>query len=833
MSETRKPTIHINRPKSAKKPSEKITDHQTDGQSTEAQNGDTKDAVTKQNSVMRLAQGDANLDDLQQIADLQKTGQQKSQEPLPPRSEAEFAAFQQAAGKQEDYQAYVQDLAAEDQLASALNEADFKPGMASSWPGIDYDSSAGRCLQILLTSLGWGGEGRHLVQALPHFDKVSDLTAVRAVLARLNMTTYREETSVARLTADKLPCLHIDEASQVSVLLDIDPISGQITRFNGYTGEQELWPAPSEPQILYHVKKLDLDSLNKKIQSFGWVTQAISSFRNLFMSLFMINFGINMAALAVPIFIMSVYGYVIPSKALDSLAMFVIGITMVIGADFALRLLRSKVMAYIGARFDTALSVEVFQHLLYMPFTMVHNAPIGAQLARLRQFEKLRELFLGSLGTAILDLPFVIIFIVAIAIIGGWLAAIPALLVISYTIMGLISLPIAKRQTIQSGEAKTKKQNIMMELFLMQRDIRNVGGEKIWQQRFDEAAAEFAALDFRSNHFSQKIQTISQSLSMLAGLLTLGCGTLAVMSGNLSIGGLIAIMALIWRVLSPLQNTFLSLSRIGKLFEAIRMINVLMKMPIESQPGEVPNISRAFRGDISIKNVSFRYPKATDGSIKGANLSIKAGEIVAITGPSGGGKSTFLKLLAGLYRPNVGSVNFDDLDIRQIELGELRREVSYQPDHPTFLYGTVVQNFQLNDPAINQADIEAKMADLGLELNDAYLPEGLQTRLKTDTVNNMPDQLKQELLLLRTFAKKAAYYFLDEPANYLDFATDRKLMDQMASLRGQSTILFTTQRPSHMKMADRIIVLHEGQVIMNGSPEEVMPQLDMFNKMAV
>ncbi|MCT4655690.1 MAG: ATP-binding cassette domain-containing protein [Cohaesibacter sp.] len=732
--------------------------------------------------------------------------------------------------REEDWQAYAEDLEAEEALVTAISDSEMRYGVKEHWPGIDYQSSAGRCLQILLSVLGWGGEGRHLVQALPHFDSVSDLPGLRAVLTRLNLTTCCEKMQCATLTAEKLPCLHIAEDGTLSVLLSIDPIRGTLTRFNGGTGEEEEWPIPKDRQNLLHVKPFDLEGYNKKIQSFGWVTQAAAAFKKLFFNLFLINFGINFAALAVPIFIMSIYGYVIPSKALDSLAMFMVGIGMVIGADFALRILRSKVFAYIGARFDTALSVEVFQRLLYMPFHMVQNAPMGAQLARLRQFEKLRELFLGSLGTALLDLPFVGLFIIAIAMIGGWLAAIPAVLVLCYGVLALVALPIAKRQTMQTGEAKTKKQNIMMELFLMQRDIRNVGGERIWQQRFDEAAAEFAALDFRSQHFSQKVQIISQALSMATGLLTLGLGTLAVMSGYVNIGALIAIMALIWRVLAPLQNAFLSLSRIGRLVEAIRMINNLMRMPVESNPGEVPNISRVFEGQISIKNVSFRYPKASEGAIKGINLSIQPGELVAITGPSGGGKSTLLKLLASLYRPTTGSVSYDNLDIRQIDLSELRGEVSYQPDHPTFFYGTVVQNFQLNDPEITASDTRRMMDQFNIPHDHPDLPEGINTRLRVDTLNRMPDQLKQELLLARTFCKKAVYYFLDEPASYLDFETDKKFMAHMEELRGKASVLFTTQRPSHMKMADRVIVLHEGQLILNGPPEKILPQLDAFNK---
>nr|WP_321446195.1 ABC transporter transmembrane domain-containing protein [uncultured Cohaesibacter sp.] len=721
------------------------------------------------------------------------------------------------------------DWLAEDNSAF-FSDYEARLGIRERWAGIDCESSAGRCLQVVLAVLGWGGDGRHLAQALPHFNQVNDLEGLRAVLTRLNFITIADEVELRNLSPERLPCLYEDAAGITHLLLSINHADGTISCFNGATGNEELIACPKGHVTVYLLKPLDLSGQNRVIQSFGWVTHAASSFKRLFLSLFLINFGINIAAMAVPIFIMSVYGYVIPAKAPFSLTMFVVGIGMIICADYALRQLRTRVLAYIGARFDTALSVEVFQRLLFFPYSMVQNASVGSQLSRLRQFEKLREIFLGSFGTAVLDLPFVLVFIVTIAIIGGWLAAIPVILLGAYIIMAVISIPIAKRQTVQSGDAKSRKQNVMMELFLMHREICNVGGEAKWQQRYDDAAAGFAALDFRAQHFSQKIQIVSQALSMMAGLATLGFGTLFVMSGDMGVGGLIAIMALIWRVLSPLQNAFLSLSRVGKLIEAVRLVNNLMRMKPEREPGTVPSISRSFEGHITTKNLSFRYAQASDAAIKSANITINPGELVAITGPSGGGKSTLLKLLAGLYRPIAGVVAFDHLDIRQIDLGELRFEVSYQPDHPTFFYGTVEQNIHLNDPKVSRAEILALFEDFLVQRNHPNLPEGIDTRLKTETLNQMPDPLKQKLLLSRSFAKKASYYFLDEPANYLDFAADTKFMEKVSALKGEATVLFTTQRPSHMRIADRIIVLHEGQVILNGPPEQVMPQLDAFNK---
>nr|WP_321454892.1 ABC transporter transmembrane domain-containing protein [uncultured Cohaesibacter sp.] len=720
----------------------------------------------------------------------------------------------------------------DDQYAQQVPFSDFEQrlGISERWSGIDYQSSAGRCVQVLLALVGWGGSGRHLAQVLPHFNTVHDITGLRAVFTRLNYVAIADEVRLNRLSEEKLPCLYKDETGIVRIILSVDYGAETAVCFNGLTGEEETIACPSQPEVIYHVKPLDVSNRTRFIQSFGWVTHAAASFRKLFFSLFVINFGINLAAMAVPIFIMTVYGYAIPSKAPTSLMMFVFGVGMIVAADYALRALRTRILAYIGARFDTALSVEVFQRLLYLPYTMVQNASMGSQLARLRQFEKLREIFLGSFGTAVLDLPFVLVFITAIALIGGWIAAIPSMLVVLYAILALVTVPIAKRQTMQSGDAKSKKQNIMMELFLMHREIKNVGGEEIWQKRYEDASASFAALDFRALHFSRQVQTISQALSMAAGITTLGTGTIMVMEGDLGVGGLIAIMALIWRVLAPLQNAFLSLSRIGKLIEAVRMVNNLMRTQPERVPGVVPSISRQFKGFISTKNLAFRYPQAADAAIKSANIVINPGEIVAITGPSGGGKTTLLKLLAGLYRPVAGAVGFDHLDIRQIDLGELRFEISYQPDNATFFYGTVEQNFHLNDPQTDLAKMKDLMETFNVPADHPDLPEGLNTRLKAEVVHQMSDMLMQKLLLCRSFSKSATYYFLDEPANYLDFETDKKFMAHLDRLRGSATILFTTQRPSHMKMADRILVLHEGQIIMNGPPDKVLPQLDSFNK---
>ncbi|PCH80041.1 MAG: hypothetical protein COB90_09925 [Hyphomicrobiales bacterium] len=715
------------------------------------------------------------------------------------------------------------------EMLERLNE---RFGAVDDWGAIDHESSSGACLQVLLEAVGWPGQARHLAEVLPHFDTISDLASLRGVLARLNYSSDVQMLKFERMATEKAPCLLVKDNGDVCVVVEFDHVHKMVKLFDGASRTEQIVPFDNTVHRFYLIGKVDIAAKNKHIKTFGWVTTAATSFRKLFVRMFLINFAINLAALAVPIFIMAVYGYVVSAKSYSSLIMFVIGVLMVVVADYGLRNLRAKVLGYVGARFDSALSAEVFQRLLYMPLSLTQNASVGAQLARLRQFEKLRELFLGSLGTAILDLPFVLMFIAAIAFVGGWLAVVPAFLVVVYLFLAAVTIPVAKRQAVRSSAAKTSKQNLVMEIFMKHRQIRDIGGEAVWNARYEALSSEYAALDFRSQHFSQKIQIVAQFLSLAAGLFILGFGALGVMNGDLQTGALIALMALVWRVFAPIQTAFLSLSRIGRLSEAIRLINNMMRLDMEREPGEVPTISREFSGKIEIQNLSFRYQGAVDASLKGINLTIQPGELVAVTGISAGGKSTLLRMIAGLYAPQMGSVRLDGLDIRQIDVSDLRSSISVMPGHSNFFYGTVAQNFLFNDPGITRKEMERALVGMGIPLDSKFLPDGIETRLKIDLLNEMTDTFKQQLKLARIFAKKCPYYLMVNPGSFLSFEADEMLMKNLDQLKGSATVLFTTQRPSHMNLADRVIVLHHGQVVMNGPPSEIVPKLDDLNSRA-
>lgn len=690
----------------------------------------------------------------------------------------------------------------------------------------DFDGpSAIAALDHLLSALEWTGSDRHLKEVLPHFDIADDVDSVRAVLARLNYATYDRVTRLKDIAVGEFPCLMVDHDGECHVLLSYTEDRRSLRCFNGLTRKIEQVPADRTKAHIYMVTPVNSQAVQRKVQKFGWVATAAGAFRGLFLRLLAINFLINLSALAVPIFIMAVYGTAIASKSPDTLVALTSGILIVLAADWMLRRMRARALAYIGARFDSLLAINVFQQLLYMPLTMTQSAPLGTQITRIKQFDGIRHLFTGAFGTAILDLPFMAIFLLVIGIIGGWLVMVPLALMAAYGLLAILTLPAARRYALESSGIRAERQNILVETFAKHRAIRDNGIEDIWLERFNRVNADHTAISFRVQQLNLRVQTISQTLMMLSGVGTLAIGTILVLNQLLSIGGLIGSMALVWRVLAPIQTAFLSLYRIGQVIESVKQINRMMTIKTERQPGVVPTIFRRFTGRLTLNGVSFRYPTQTEPALKGVSAKIAAGDVIAITGASGSGKTTLLRTLAGLYAPQAGSIQIDGLDLRQLDMGEYRAEIGYVPDVAEFFYGTVAQNLEFSNPTAKRQDLERALGDAGIDLPCVHMPDGLETRLNTKQLSSLSDSYKQQLLLARAYVKDASIVMMDEPANFLDNRSDQLFMDKLSSLKGKATVLFTTQRPSHMKLADRVLVMHEGMLVMNDTPDKIVPAL--------
>ncbi len=684
-----------------------------------------------------------------------------------------------------------------------------------------YTGLAHNCLTPLLNALGWRGEERYLMESLPHFDEVEDIDDLRSVIARLNFNTSAHKTCLSQLWDDALPCLFVDKQGALSVVLQRD--GNRLSIFDSTTSQYTEIEADDTRGTAYLVSQFDVEKYHKEIMRHGWIYVLMRRFRRMGVQLIGITSLINLMALAVPIYVMSVYDKVIGTRSEESLAYFLAGILIVVIADMGLRTIRARALAYLGARCDALLSAAAFQQILHLPVSLSERAPIGAQITRLKQFEGLREIFTGAVASAALDLPFTFVFLGAIIVFGGVVAWVPVSLMVIFAIMAAITMPLTKLRVSATGDVRSKRQSFLIEMVTKHRSIREAHAEETWLARFKIISAESARCHFKSSQLNLTIQTITQILVMSAGVATLGVGTLRVIEGDMTTGALIAVMALVWRVLSPMQSIFLSMNRLEQVKQSFHQVNALMRMKLEREPGKLPGIYRKFQGALSFSRVGFRYSPKSEPALMGLTLEIPPGQIVAITGNSGAGKSTILKLLTGLYLPQAGSVHIDGLDLRQLDMGELRHAIGYVPQKITFFHGTVKQNLRLAHPEASDEDIKSACEDAGVFDYADTLPDGLNTRLNDRFQKQMPDGLRQRLALARAYVKDAPIYLLDEPGNNLDHAGDLRLMRKLTAMRGRTTIVLITHRPSHMRLADRVLYVQDGAVLHDGKPDQVLP----------
>jgi ABC-type multidrug transport system fused ATPase/permease subunit len=294
------------------------------------------------------------------------------------------------------------------------------------------------------------------------------------------------------------------------------------------------------------------------------------------------------------------------------------------------------------------------------------------------------------------------------------------------------------------------------------------------------------------------------------------------LDGAISVGGLVAVMALSWRVLAPLQVGFLSFTRLEQLRLGLTQLNRLMTLKREREAARLPTLPRTFSGDIAFNRVSFRYTATAEPALLGVSFAVSRGEVVAVAGPSGAGKSTLLALAAGLYQPQAGAVVLDGLDIRQLDPAELRTAIGWVAQDTHLFHGTVAQNLRLAQPTATDSEINQAAVESGLLGPVLTLPDGFHTRLTESLVRRLPDGFKQRLSLARAYVRRAPLYLLDEPAARLDDDASELLMRKLQDLRSHAAVLMVTHRPSHMRAADRLIWMDRGRVVDDGPPDQVL-----------
>ena len=687
------------------------------------------------------------------------------------------------------------------------------------------------CVMPLLQALGWRGDPRHVAESLPHFAESLDLSGLRNVMANLRYSSDRLRCQLDQIDPRLLPCLFVPENKAAVVVIGSE--DGIVSIFNGDTGTYEaLTEDSSWKGRAYFFKKVDPEEMQSNQQKRGWFRSIADRFRPLVYQILGITFLLNLLALATPLFIMAVYDKVVATGSIPTLMYFGIGVGIALICDVVLRTIRTKIMAYVGARFDNLIGNAVFERILFLPPALTERATIGAQVSRIKDFESVRDFFTGPMALVLFELPFVFIFITVIAVLGGPVAFVPIVMVVLFIILSVVVTPLIKNSVSRAARATSKRQEFLVEALSNMRAVRYTNSEERWYERYREMSADASYNNFITSQYNSLIMTTSHVLMVAAGLSTIAFGVYRVLDGEMTTGGLVASMILVWRVLAPLQTGFMTITRLEQVKASVNQLDNLMNIKAERDFYSKVTPLRNIRGRVTFSRVSLRYRTDTDPALIGVSFDANPGEVVIVLGGNGAGKSTVLKLVNGMYHPQGGNVRIDNMDIRQMDPVELRHTVAYVPQQAQFFYGTIAQNMRLAKPTATDEDLRwaaeqaAVLEDIeAMTSGDGkWARHGFEARL-SDNMEQLPTSFVQRLNLARAYLKRAPVYLFDEPGNGLDFEGDKAFMKTVESMKGHSTVLIVTHRPSHIQLADKIVWLENGHLRMSGPAEEVKKHL--------
>lgn len=675
------------------------------------------------------------------------------------------------------------------------------------------------CLTALLKAMDWRGNPRQIAEALPHMAESLDLSGLRRIMANLNFTCKTlDRIRLQDIDPRILPCLFLPKDGPAMVVNDWDAARGFHVFNSGKFANEWIAPYSQIGEVnTFRPAEVKAEPAGQE----SWSKRIFARFKPLLWLALALTIGINLVGLASPLFVLTAYNTVIPSGDAGIIPYLVAGMAVVLGIDWVLRGLRGQVLAFIGGRGEFIFGGAVFQRLLMLPASATEQVTVGSQMARMKDLESLRDMFLGHVALLFYELPGVLVFVIALAIIEPWLVAVILVTLSFYGLMAWLSQPMIAAATSAASRAATARQEFLADTLSKMRAVRNAGAEERWFERFRLLSGKAMAAEFKAQQNSARLAVMAQTVGQITGLAAITTCVVRVIEGDIAPGLVIAAMMIVWRMISPIQTGFMSITTLYRAASSIRQIDTLMKRKVEHEPASVRRATRTFRGEIQFSRVSFRYANDADPAVIGISLKIEPNKVVAIAGPNGAGKSTVLKLVTGLYVPQAGSVRVDNVDIRQMEPGDLRSLVSYAPQRCDIFYGTIAQNMRLAHPMASDDELRWAAEMAGLYDDIMALKDGFETRISDNQGDQLPNGFRQRLSLARAYLKPAPIMLFDEPGNGLDFEGDQRFQAAIQELRKTSTILIVSHRPSHLRLANAVVYMEDGYVRDVGSFDKV------------
>jgi len=418
-------------------------------------------------------------------------------------------------------------------------------------------------LEPLVLALGWRGSYRQLIEALPHFSEDLSLTDFLNVMVEINYNNEKSCMSLDAIPEKFMPCIFVPNDGAVLLILEQNDMGFKV--IDGETGKQEHIAPTNVKGTIYRFSQFDVDKaiVTKRTESFS---EIIIRFRPLIIQIFILTLIYNIFIAMVPLYIMLVYDRIIPSESITMSATFLIGILIFLYSAQLLAVARIKIVAYIGARMDKTIGESIIRHLLYLAPTYTESNTVGVQIARIKSFDNIRDFFTSSIAIMACEFPFAIVFLALIFAIGGWLGFVPIILAIIFYVIYRLANPLVTRYIKAQSAQSMLKQTFLLETFVRARDIKETGRSGVWDEKFSLMLINLSQSGFDNAYYNTVLSIISEEFMQMAALAMLVFGAIMSIDDTMTLGALIAVMMLTWKVLNPMKTFFCITTKSGTNF---------------------------------------------------------------------------------------------------------------------------------------------------------------------------------------------------------------------------------------------------------------------------
>ena len=663
-------------------------------------------------------------------------------------------------------------------------------------------------------------EPSQLRHSLGHFESLDASDILRLAQRQDGVRAKRIEADFARLSRLPLPAMANGDAGWFLIgrvegdKALVQRAGGQVERLSS-TELAERW---SGELILLTTRQ----SIGAGQGHFDvtWFIPQIVKYRRLIGEVLLITLALNLLGLAAPLFFQNVVDKVLVHNTLATLQVLAIGFVAVSVWEVVFGWLRTRLFSETSQKLDVELGARLFRHLLGLPLSYFENRRVGDTVTRVRQLEQIREFLANASLTVLVDPAFTIVFLVAMWIYSPTLFWVSAATIPAYVVISLVVTGPLRRRLDDKFERGAANNALLVESVSGMQTVKAAAVEPQWQERWERQLAGYSAANQRvinlGNTGSQAVQLVSK-LSMAAILFF---GAREVISGALTVGGLVAFNMFAQRVSGPV----IRMAQLWQDFQQVRLsiarLGDVLNTPVEPGAGSRTALP-AMKGNVRFENVRFRYGVDGPWTIEDISFEVPPGGTLGIAGSSGSGKSTLTKLLQRLYTPAAGRVLLDGVDISQIDPAWLRRQIGVVLQENLLFSRTVRENIALADPAMPLERVMAAAQLSGAHEFILGLPQGYDTMIEERGANLSGGQ-RQRIAIARALVTQPRLLIFDEATSALDAESEEIVQRNLKAMARGRTVIIIAHRLSAIRQCDRIMTLERGRIVEFGTHEELL-----------